>query len=90
MDTTVTKTNIIKAHNLERVIYPVLSFVIPAIIILAALAGLKVTPFGDNSLAISDGNGLYINYMGYVSGVLKGERAHHVHHAQRLIRAQGG
>lgn len=64
----------IKAHNLERVIYPVLSFVIPAIIILAALAGLKVTPFGDNSLAISDGNGLYINYMGYVSGVLKGEQ----------------
>ena len=40
---------------------------------MAALAGLKVTPFGDNSLAISDGNALYLNYMGYVSQVLKGQ-----------------
>lgn len=49
-----------------------LSFLIPAVIITAALAGLGVTPFGDNSLAISDGNALYLNYMGYVSQVLKG------------------
>ncbi len=59
--------------NLYRFIYPIFSFLIPAVIILGALAGLKVTPFGDNSLVISDGNGLYINYMGYVSRAIRGQ-----------------
>ena len=50
-----------------------LSFLIPAVIILAALAGLKITPFGDHTLVISDGNGLYINYLGYVGRFVKGQ-----------------
>ena len=62
-----------KINKLGQVIYPALSFLIPAIIMIGALAGLEVTPFGDNSIVISDGNALYINYMGYISRVLKGE-----------------
>lgn len=53
--------------------YYTLSLLIPAIVIFAALAGLKVTPFGDNTLAISDGNGLYLNYLGYVGRAMKGQ-----------------
>ena len=59
--------------KLIHVMYYVLSFLIPAVIMFGALAGLKVTPFGDNSLAISDGNALYLNYVGYISKVLKGQ-----------------
>lgn len=56
-------------------LYMALSFIIPALIILAALAGLQVTPFGDNTLMISDGNGLYINYLGYVARAFKGQES---------------
>ena len=62
-----------KKNILKQILYLLLSFLIPGILILVALIGLKVTPFGDNSLVISDGNGLYINYMGYISKVLKGQ-----------------
>ena len=55
------------------VLYCFLSFILPSIIILAALAGLKVTPFGDNTLVISDGNALYINYLGYVGRAVRGQ-----------------
>ena len=57
----------------KNILLTIASFCLPGLIMLVALIGLKVTPFGDNSLVISDGNGLYINYMGYVSNVLKGE-----------------
>lgn len=50
-----------------------LSFLIPALILLPALAGLEITPFGDNTLAISDGNALYLNYLGYVGRAVKGQ-----------------
>jgi len=50
-----------------------LAFFIPGVIILAALAGLRITPFGENTLAISDGNALYLNYLGYVARALKGQ-----------------
>lgn len=39
---------------------------------LIAFAGLGIVPFGDNSLALSDGNCLYINYMGYVARAVHG------------------
>lgn len=54
-------------------VYYFLSFLIPSLLILVALAGLKVTPFGDNTLMISDGNGLYVNYLGYVGRAVKGQ-----------------
>lgn len=57
----------------RSLMYTVASFAIPAIIILAALAGLQITPFGVNSLAISDGNALYLNYLGYVGRAINGE-----------------
>ena len=60
-------------HKYKPIILYTLSVIIPAMIILAALAGLNITPFGDNSLAISDGNALYINYLGYVGRVLNGQ-----------------
>ena len=59
--------------NRKSIFFYILSFVIPASIILAALAGLKITPFGDNTLAISDGKGLYLNYLGYVSRAVEGQ-----------------
>ena len=62
-----------KKDKLIHLMYYALSFFIPAVIMLGALAGLKVTPFGDNTLAISDGNALYLNYMGYVSKVVHGQ-----------------
>ena len=57
----------------QAVLYTLMSFFIPAAIILVALAGLKITPFGDKSLVISDGNALYINYLGYVARAVKGQ-----------------
>ena len=57
----------------KPIILYTLSVVIPAVVILAALAGLNITPFGDNSLAISDGDALYINYLGYVGRALSGK-----------------
>ena len=56
-----------------QAVYYFLSFLIPALLILIALAGLKVTPFGDNTLLISDGNALYVNYLGYVGRAVKGQ-----------------
>ena len=64
-----------KKMGARPVIYSMFSFFIPASIILAALAGLKVTPFGDNTLAISDGYALYLNYLGYVGRALKGQES---------------
>lgn len=53
-------------------LYVLLSFFLPLIIQLIALAWLKVTPFGDKTLLIADANGLYINYLGYVGRMVKG------------------
>ena len=50
-----------------------LSFFIPMGIIMVALLWLKVAPFGDNTLIISDANGLYINYLSYASRMFKGQ-----------------
>ena len=52
-----------------------LSLAIPALIIIIALAELKITPFGDNTLAISDGHALYLNYLGYVGRAAKGQES---------------
>ncbi len=57
----------------KNILLLMLSFILPGVIILGALAGLHVTPFGNISLAISDGDALYLNYMGYISKVLHGE-----------------
>lgn len=57
----------------DQIIYSVLSFIIPGLVILAALTGLRVSPFGDHTLAISDGKALYLNYLGYVGRALKGQ-----------------
>ena len=52
--------------------YYLLSFMLPAIIMIVALAGLNIVPFGDETLLISDGHGLYVNYLSYVGRVVKG------------------
>ena len=53
-------------------LYILLSFFIPFLLILVALAGLHVAPFGDKTLLIADANGLYINYVSYVGRLIKG------------------
>lgn len=56
----------------ERILYLLLSFLLPLFIILAALAGLQITPFGDHTLVISDANGYYINTLSYAARMYKG------------------
>ena len=53
-------------------LYVILSFLLPLLIILIALAGLKITPFGDQTLLIADANGLYINTLSYASRMYRG------------------
>ncbi len=48
------------------------SFFLPLLILLIALAGLQVTPFGDKTLLIADANGLYINTLSYAARMYRG------------------
>ena len=56
----------------NRFIFITLSFVIPFIVIVLALIALRIAPFGDHTLIISDAKGLYINYLSYVGRFVKG------------------
>ena len=56
----------------EKPVYLALSLLLPLAIQFIALLWLKVTPFGDKTLVISDANGLYINYLAYVGRAVKG------------------
>ena len=53
-------------------LYLLLSFFLPMLIIVIALAGLRITPFGDRTFLISDADVLYVNYLGYVGRAIKG------------------
>ncbi len=59
-------------HYDSRWLYILLSFFIPLVIIIIALAGLGITPFGDHTLVISDANGYYINTLSYAARMYKG------------------
>ena len=48
------------------------SFLLPFALILVALLGMHVTPFGDKTLVISDANGLYINTLAYAGRMFRG------------------
>ncbi len=67
-----------KSHSPERIrrerpaLITVLSFFLPLFVMLVALAGLRVTPFGDKTLMLSDANGLYINTLAYASRMYRG------------------
>lgn len=52
--------------------YIFLSFFLPLFIITAALVGLQIVPFGDNTLVISDADLLYVNYLGFVGRAVRG------------------
>ena len=56
----------------KPIMFYLASFMLPFIIIMIALVGLHITPFGDNTLVISDANGLYINYLGYAGRMWRG------------------
>ncbi len=51
------------------------SFFLPLLIMCAAFAALRITPFGDNTLLFSDSNGYFINYLSYFRSVLEGEHS---------------
>ena len=55
-----------------RAFHIVLSFLIPFVVILAALAGMQITPFGDKPLVISDANAFYINTLSYAGRLFRG------------------
>lgn len=52
--------------------YLLLSFFIPFCVIMIALAGLSIAPFGDKTLVISDADGYYINFLSYAGRMFKG------------------
>ncbi len=71
--------NILKLENRigddgksRRVLYLLLSYLLPLILMLGALAGLQIAPFGDHTLLISDANGYYINTLSYSSRMFSG------------------
>ena len=49
-----------------------LSFLIPVLIMLLGLNALHITPFGDRTIVISDGFGLYINELSFIGRMVKG------------------
>ena len=51
------------------------SFILPGLITLAALAALKVTPFGDRMLIFGDSYSYYTPWLSYFTSVLKGEHS---------------
>ena len=55
-----------------RLLYVLLSFFLPFAIMLIAIAGLGITPFGDHTLVISDANGYYINTLAYAGRLFRG------------------
>ena len=61
-----------KTSVTKKMIFYIASFAIPAAIILVALAGLHVVPFGDKTLIIADANGLYINSLSYAGRMFRG------------------
>lgn len=56
----------------HKVLFYILSFVIPFIVIVLALIALHITPFGDHSLAITDAK-YYLNGEMWFSRLLKGQ-----------------
>ena len=66
------KLNLSPESGVRKALLILLSFLLPLIVILAALAGLKIAPFGDKTLVISDANGLYINTLAYAGRMFKG------------------
>lgn len=61
-----------KNARYSRLLYVILSLIIPAVVIVVALIGIHITPFGDHTLVISDANALYINYIAYVGRMVRG------------------
>ena len=58
----------------HKILYAVLSFVIPFIIVLLAFAALGISPFGNHSVAISDGRG-YVYGLSQYKRLLTGEES---------------
>lgn len=53
-------------------VFLLLSFLVPFILIIIVLIGLGVAPFGDKTLLISDANAYYINTLSYAGRMYKG------------------
>lgn len=56
-----------------RVLYALLSFCIPFIIILLGYIALHITPFGEHMLLISDAKALYASDLAFISRALRGQ-----------------
>ena len=55
-----------------RALYLFLSFALPAFVMLIALAGLKIAPFGSDTLLLADANAFYINTLSYAARMFRG------------------
>ncbi len=55
-----------------KIMYLFLAFFLPAVVMGIALAGLKITPFGSDTLLLADANAYYINTLSYAARMFKG------------------
>jgi len=56
----------------KKSLYLLLAFFLPFLVMIIALAGLQVTPFGDDTLLMSDAGAYYINYLSYAARMWTG------------------
>ena len=56
----------------HRILFALLSFILPVVIMVLALVALHITPFGDHNLAIVDAN-FYINNEMWFARLMKGQ-----------------
>lgn len=56
----------------KPIMFYLASFMLPFLIIMIALIGLHIVPFGNHTLLISDAKGLYLSYISYLGRFIKG------------------
>ena len=56
----------------KALLFYMFAFLLPCVIILIALIGLHIAPFGEHTLVISDADGYYMNTLSYAGRMLKG------------------
>lgn len=68
-----TKVKKRSAEGCRRVSSYALSFLVPALVMLVTFAALRVYPFGDNTLLVSDMGYQYIDFLSYLKSVFSGD-----------------
>lgn len=67
------KKDIVINDRARATLQYILAFGIPLLVILLAYIGLRITPFGDKTIIISDAKALYTSDLAYISRLLHGQ-----------------